>query len=116
MSGEGPSVPDALDTVTCLRLGEALYRFLARLNDESECDVFSWEDRGVSIDAGFIEFGYDTVERVQLLIDKDSHPSPELTPTRPLAPARTPATSPADACVARPILPLPLRVVPHDVG
>jgi len=62
-------LPDTLDTLTCLRLGEALFRFLARLNEESEMDDFSWEDAGVSDISGFIEIDRDALGDVQAIIE-----------------------------------------------
>jgi len=64
-------VPDSLDTLTCLRLGQALYRFLARLNDESEMDEFNWEDAGVTVESGFIEIDSEALGFLQDIIEKE---------------------------------------------
>ncbi len=64
-------IPDSLDTLTCLRLGQALYRFLVRLNDESEMDEFNWEDAGVSIQSGFIEIDSEAIWVLLDIIEKE---------------------------------------------
>jgi hypothetical protein len=75
-------MPD-LDLRTSIRLGEALFRFLARVNAESELDEFTFEDTGVAISSGFIEMDADLRDSVsELLDDSDraiatAHPSPE---------------------------------------
>lgn len=67
-----PDIPDDLDTLTCLALGQAFYRFLARLNDEADSDEFTWEDAGVMVSSGFIEIDTDTLATVSDLIDRHS--------------------------------------------
>lgn len=59
-----------LDTHTALRLGEALFNFLARKNDESEMDEFTWEDTGVGVQSGFIEIDSDTLYNLSELLDE----------------------------------------------
>lgn len=65
----GAEPPD-LDTVTALRLGDALWRFLARLNAESDVDEFTWEDAGVNIASGFIEIDSEALLDVQVLLEQ----------------------------------------------
>lgn len=58
-----------LGTHTALKLGEALFNFLARKNEESEMDEFTWEDTGVGIQSGFIEIDSDTLWGLSELLD-----------------------------------------------
>lgn len=58
-----------LGTHTALKLGEALFNFLARKNEESEMDEFTWEDAGVGVQSGFIEIDSDTLWELSELLD-----------------------------------------------
>lgn len=58
-----------LSTHTALKLGEALFNFLARKNEESEMDEFTWEDAGVGVQSGFIEIDSDTMYDLSELLD-----------------------------------------------
>jgi len=59
-----------LDTRTAIALGEALFTFLARTNDEAEADQFHWEDTGIVIENGFIEMPLELADTVQNLLDE----------------------------------------------
>lgn len=58
-----------LSTHTALKLGEALFNFLARKNEESEMDEFTWEDAGVGVQSGFIEIDSDTLWDLSELLE-----------------------------------------------
>lgn len=60
-----------LDALTAIKLGQALFAFLARKNEESDVDVFRFEDAGVEIDSGFIEIDSDTLHTVVNLLDAE---------------------------------------------
>lgn len=64
-----------LDTVTAVRLGQALYAFLARTSPDADMDEFAWEDAGVSITSGFIEIDEEVAGTVQLLIERQQPPT-----------------------------------------
>lgn len=66
-----PGLPDTLDTITCLRLGEGLFRVLAGLQEDPdavECDEVLWEDAGPMVTA-LIVLDRDTCDTVQTIID-----------------------------------------------
>jgi len=71
-----PDLPDALDTITCLRLGEGLFRVLAGLQEDPdafECDEVLWEAAGPMVNA-LIVLDSDTCDTVQAIIDNLRNP------------------------------------------
>lgn len=62
---------DSLDALTAIKLGQALFAFLARKNDESELDEFHFEETGVEITTGFIEIDSNTLGTVLELLDSE---------------------------------------------
>lgn len=66
------TVNKELDALTAIKLGQALFNFLARKNEESDLDVFQFEDAGVGIQSGFVEIDARTLQSVLELINPET--------------------------------------------